>query len=77
MLKIRSRGGRWYNKKYLTTDFWTIEKLKAEDANTLVRKLLQSIIINDDLDDSLAIDNGAESGAETRKQLSVRSECYL
>ena len=38
-----------------------LKKLKADDANYLVRKLLQAIIINDDLEETIVPDTDAES----------------
>ena len=44
------------------------KKLKVEEANVLVRRLLQSILVNDELDETIASEMEAESGTENEHE---------
>ena len=47
---------------------WALKKLRADDANILVRKLLQAIIINDNLDESILTATSPETEIETETE---------
>ena len=44
------------------------KKLKVEEANVLVRRLIQSILVNDELDETIASEMEAESGTENEHE---------
>ena len=44
------------------------KKLKVEEANVLVRRLLQSILVNDELDETIASEMEAESGTDNEHE---------
>ena len=50
------------------------KKLKADEANILVKRLLQSILVNDELDESVLTETGAESETEGEHETDSESE---
>ena len=50
------------------------KKLKVEEANILVRRLLQSILVNDDLDESIVTENEVEPETEGEHETESESE---
>ena len=64
--ELKTRSVHNFNIRQLTSG--QLKKLKAEDANFLLKKLLLSIIIDDNLDETSATETQGDSDPESSKE---------